>query len=77
MPAGEAPLIARWDVDALWLDYTDQRCERFEPGPSVVPGQVLDWGGIQWQALPAPGHDMHALMFWSEEERVLISGDAL
>ena len=29
VPAGEAPLIARWDTAALWLDYADQRCERF------------------------------------------------
>lgn len=77
VPAGEAPLIARWDDAALWLDFADQRCERFSAGRTIDPGEVCDWGGLEWQALPAPGHDMHALMFWCPQERILISGDAL
>jgi glyoxylase-like metal-dependent hydrolase (beta-lactamase superfamily II) len=77
VPAGERPLIERWDEQALWLGYADQRCERFAPGRTIEPGESLDWGELEWIALPAPGHDMHALMFWCEEERVLISGDAL
>jgi glyoxylase-like metal-dependent hydrolase (beta-lactamase superfamily II) len=77
VPAGELPLIARWDEQALWLRYADQRCERFAADRAISPGQRFDWGGLDWVALAAPGHDMHALMFWCEEERVLLSGDAL
>ncbi len=35
------------------------------------------WGGLEWQALAAPGHDMGALVFYNPEHRILISGDAL
>jgi glyoxylase-like metal-dependent hydrolase (beta-lactamase superfamily II) len=32
---------------------------------------------MSWQALPAPGHDMEALVYYCAEKRILISGDAL
>jgi len=34
-------------------------------------------GEYDWQVLAAPGHDTHAVMFYSPEARVVISGDAL
>jgi glyoxylase-like metal-dependent hydrolase (beta-lactamase superfamily II) len=37
----------------------------------------VNWGDLQWRAIAAPGHDMGALMFHCEEERLLITGDAL
>lgn len=77
IPAGEAPLIESWDQQALWLAYADQRCERFEFDDTIAPGQILVWGQLGWRAIAAPGHDMGALMFFCEEERLLISGDAL
>ena len=77
VPVGEAPLIERWDEDALLLSYADQRAERFRVDATIAPGDILLMGGIDWVAIAAPGHDMHALMFFSPEERVLISGDAL
>jgi glyoxylase-like metal-dependent hydrolase (beta-lactamase superfamily II) len=77
IPAGEAPLIETWDEQALWLSYADQRCERFAFDDTIAAGDVLDWGDLAWRAIAAPGHDMGALMFHCEEERLLISGDAL
>jgi len=77
VPRGEWPLIERWDEAALWLTYADQRCERFQPQLAIDADAALDWGDGQWQALPAPGHDMHALMYWCEEDRLLVTGDAL
>ncbi len=77
IPAGEAPLIEAWDEQTLWLSYADQRCERFEFDDTISAGDVLDWGDLQWHAIAAPGHDMGALMFHCEEERLLITGDAL
>lgn len=77
IPAGEAALIESWDQQALWLSYADQRCERFDFDDTIAPGQLVQWGGLFWRALAAPGHDMGALMFHCEEERLLISGDAL
>jgi glyoxylase-like metal-dependent hydrolase (beta-lactamase superfamily II) len=77
IPVGEAPLIEAWDERALWLSYADQRCERFEFDDTLAAGDVLDWGDLRWRAIAAPGHDMGALMFHCEEERLLITGDAL
>ena len=77
IPVGEAPLIEAWDEQILWLSYADQRCERFAFDDTIAPGDVLDWGDLQWRAIAAPGHDMGALMFHCEEERLLITGDAL
>ncbi len=34
-------------------------------------------GGLNWQALAVPGHDMEALAYYNPEKRILISGDAL
>ena len=77
VPAGEAPLIERWDEDALLLSYADQRAERFRADATIAAGDRLRMGGIDWVAIAAPGHDTHAFMFHSPGERILISGDAL
>lgn len=77
VPEGEAPLFAAWDTRALWLDYADQRAERFDFDDVIRPGEVVEMGGMDWQALAAPGHDMDALLFYCPEERILIPGDAL
>ena len=77
LPESEAPLVERWDQKALLLDYADQRAERFAVDEMLRAGSTQVWGGLEWQALAAPGHDMHALIFYNPEHRVLISGDAL
>ena len=77
VPTGEAPLIERWDEDALLLSYADQRAERFRVDATIAAGDRLQMGGIDWLAIAAPGHDPHALMFYAPEEQILISGDAL
>jgi glyoxylase-like metal-dependent hydrolase (beta-lactamase superfamily II) len=77
IPAGEAPLIDRWDDRELVLGFADQRAERFRYDDTLAPGDTLRLGDIDWQVLPAPGHDPHALMFFAPEEGILISGDAL
>lgn len=77
LPAGEAPLIERWDEEALLLSYADQRAERFRIDDTFAPGDVLRLGELDWQVLAAPGHDPHATMLYSPDERILISGDAL
>jgi glyoxylase-like metal-dependent hydrolase (beta-lactamase superfamily II) len=77
VPAAEAPLIRNWDTRALWLDYADQRSERFDVSEELAAGAAYRWGGLDWQALAAPGHDMGALMFYCAAEGLLLSGDAL
>ena len=77
IPQGEAKLIRDWDEHELMLGPAGQTAERFEFHDTIFPGDVLDMGGTSWRAIAAPGHDMHALMFYSAEYRILISGDAL
>ncbi len=77
VPAGEAPLIEAWDERTLLLGYADQRAERFAVDEVLLPGATYSWGDLEWRALAAPGHDMGALVFFNDEHRILISGDAL
>jgi glyoxylase-like metal-dependent hydrolase (beta-lactamase superfamily II) len=77
IPVGEAPLIAAWDEASLMLSYTGQSAERFSFDDTMAPGDRLQLGGLEWEALAAPGHDRHALMFYAPAARILISGDAL
>jgi glyoxylase-like metal-dependent hydrolase (beta-lactamase superfamily II) len=77
IPAGEAPLIDRWDERDLILAAADQRAERFAYDATFADGDTLRMGEYDWQVIAAPGHDTHAVMFYSPETRVLISGDAL
>ena len=77
LPEGEAPLLEAWDERALMLGFAGQSAERFAWNRTFTAGDTLRLGPMDWQVLAAPGHDTHALMFWSPSERVLISGDAL
>ena len=77
VPAGEAPGIAAWNETTLLLSYTGQTAERFGVDDTICAGERLKLGGLDWEALAAPGHDPYALMFYQAEERILISGDAL
>jgi glyoxylase-like metal-dependent hydrolase (beta-lactamase superfamily II) len=77
IPAGEAPLVDAWDDRELMLGFADQHAERFDYDDTLAPGDTIRMGDLDWQAIAAPGHDAHALMFYAPEERVLIAGDAL
>ena len=77
IPAGEAPLIDRWDERELILAAADQRAERFAYDGTFADGDTLHLGEYEWQVIAAPGHDVHAVMFYCPDSRVLVSGDAL
>src|SRR5471030_839811 len=77
IPVAEADKVRRWDVEALSFKATGQRCERFTFDATIAPGDVLTLADMEWQALGAPGHDPHSLIFYCPQERLLISADAL
>ena len=77
VPAGIAAAIERWDEDFLLLRPAAQQSERFRHDAVLQAGAEFEAGGLVWRALPAPGHDMEALVFHCESKRLLISGDAL
>lgn len=77
IPAGIEVHVTDWDERALFLSPSDQRAEIFRHDAVIRPGDTLCLGGLDWQALAAPGHDMDALIFHCPDARLLISGDAL
>jgi glyoxylase-like metal-dependent hydrolase (beta-lactamase superfamily II) len=77
IPAAEADKVRHWDVEKLSFKATGQRCERFDFHSTIAPGDVLTWADMEWQALGAPGHDPHSLIFYCPQHKVLISADAL
>ncbi len=77
VPAGIAEAVAAWDEDFLMLRPSGQRGERFLHDATLSAGDEFELAGLSWRALPAPGHDMEALVFHCASRRLLISGDAL
>jgi len=77
IPAAEADKVSAWDEDVLTYAATGQQCARFRFDDTLQAGDVLTLGDREWQALAAPGHDPHSLIFYCAEERLLISADAL
>ena len=77
VPAGLHAVIAEWDEDALLLSPLGQQAARFQHDRLLGAGSELEMGGLNWQALAVPGHDMEALAYYNPEKRILISGDAL
>jgi len=77
VPAGLHATIADWDEDALLLSPLGQQAARFQHDRLIAAGSELEMGGLVWQALAVPGHDMEALAYYNPEKRILISGDAL
>jgi len=53
----QAPLIDRWDEQALILAIADQRAERFRYDDTFRDGDTLRMGEFDWQVIAAPGHD--------------------
>lgn len=77
VPAGLSATIADWDEDALLLSPLGQQGARFQHDAVIGAGKEMEMGGLNWQALAVPGHDMSALAYYNSEMRLLISGDAL
>jgi glyoxylase-like metal-dependent hydrolase (beta-lactamase superfamily II) len=77
MPSGYAEVVREWQAEKLPYETTGQRCDRYGCDTSYQAGNTLELGGLHWQALATPGHDMDSLALYCEEERILISADAL
>lgn len=77
VPAGLDATLAEWDEAALLLSPLGQQAARFKHQDTLAAGDTFEAGGLVWQALAVPGHDMDALAYYNPERRLLISGDAL
>lgn len=47
------------------------------PYEPVTDGQTLRLAGTEWQAIATPGHSPGGMCYYSEEEKILFSGDTL
>lgn len=77
VPAGIQATIAEWDEAALLLSPLGQQAAVFTHDAVIHAGDEVEFGGLNWQAIAVPGHEMDALAFYNPEKRLLISGDAL
>ncbi len=77
IPPGLAAAVESWDADALTYTPTGQLCPRFTHDAVIRAGDSLRLGGLDWEVLAAPGHDPHMVMLFNDDERLLISADAL
>ena len=77
IPAAQAEQVRAWDRDALSYSGTGQQCERFGFDATLQAGDLLTLGDLEWQVLAAAGHDPHSLIFYCQEQGILISADAL
>lgn len=77
IPAGEADVVARWDIEALSYEPTGQQCPQFLHDELLLPGTEIPLGGQLWQIHAAPGHDPEAVILFEPMSRTLVSGDAL
>jgi len=77
IPEGEVRHVVPWTPQSVWMERFDQRAEEFAFHDTIAAGDSFDAGGLEWQAIAAPGHDMDALMFFNARHRILVSGDAL
>ena len=77
VPTGLHAMIAEWDENALLLSPLGQQAARFQHDTVLGPDCEIEMGGLNWQTLAVPGHDMEALGYYNPEKRLLISGDAL
>jgi len=77
VPAGIDATIAEWDEEALLLSPLGQSAARFRHDATIADGAQVELGGLNWDAIAVPGHDMDALAFHNAERGILISGDAL
>ena len=77
IPEGEVKHVVPWTGQSCWSEQMDQYAEEFAFDDTIAAGDTFEAGGVTWQAIAAPGHDMDALLFYAEESGVLITGDAL
>lgn len=77
IPLQESEAIEQWQEEKLHYGTLGQSCDRFTADDYFDCGDSLDIGGLEWQALGSPGHDMDSLLLYQPEHRILVSADAL
>ena len=77
VPPGHASFVDIWDPVNLTYIPTGQHCPRFVKTHLLHDGDTFDVAGHRWRIHAAPGHDPHSVVIFNEQDRILISADAL
>lgn len=77
VPQHELDAVQNWDQARLSFADTGQRCAQFTADAGFAAGDHLHMANLNWHVLAAPGHDPHSLIFYTPDEGILISADAL
>lgn len=77
IPPGHANYVDQWDATALTYTPTGQHCPPFTRTDLLQNGDAFVVSGKTWRIHSAPGHDPHSVVIFNEQDRILISADAL
>lgn len=77
VPESIKPAVDPWDPEALGHGPTGQTCLQFNATHGLRPDEQVLLGDECWRVIHAPGHDPDAVMLFHDEQRDLISADAL
>lgn len=77
IPAGQVAFVDSWNAEALTYTPTGQYCPPFSRTDILNNGDGFQINGAFWRVITAPGHDPHSIVLFNEQERILISADAL
>lgn len=77
IPLREREAVAAWQEEQLHYATFGQTCDRFAADDYYDHGDTLEIGGLPWQVIGSPGHDMDSLLLYQPEQRILVSADAL
>lgn len=77
IPPGHAGLVDAWDESGLTYQATGQHCPKFTRSGLLKHGDTFEVAGKTWTTHAAPGHDPHSVVLFNDEDRALISADAL
>ena len=77
IPQQDREAVTLWQDEKLNYQTFGQACDRFEADDYFDAGDIVEIGGLTWQALGSPGHHMESLLLYQPEHRILMSADAL
>lgn len=64
-----------WEDTGISKDYNNIKSFSFAPDVLFEPGDVLELGGLKFQAIWTPGHSSDHFCFYNEEKKLLFLGD--
>lgn len=77
IPPGHSAYVDDWDANVLTYTPTGQHCPKFRKTGVLHNGDQFVIADKTWRVYAAPGHDPHSIVIFNEEDRLLISADAL